>query len=69
MSLCVRGDQSPSDLAVSLAMWPMEDDTFIFALCQDHKLRVWSYKVFNDIEFLVLNLTHTDIMGYLIDGH
>ncbi|XP_060784508.1 nuclear pore complex protein Nup160 isoform X1 [Neoarius graeffei] len=40
----IRGDQSPCDLAVSLAVWPMEDDTFIFALCQDHKLRVWSYK-------------------------
>ncbi|XP_053538114.1 nuclear pore complex protein Nup160 [Ictalurus punctatus] len=40
----IRGDQSPCDLAVSLSVWPMEDDTFIFALCQDHKLRVWSYK-------------------------
>ena len=39
-----RGEQSPCDLAVSLAAWSLEDDTFVFALCQDHKLRVWSFK-------------------------
>ncbi|XP_062856315.1 nuclear pore complex protein Nup160 isoform X2 [Trichomycterus rosablanca] len=40
----IRGEQTPGDLAVSLAVWPIDDDTFIFALCQDHKLRVWFHK-------------------------
>ncbi|XP_030633341.1 nuclear pore complex protein Nup160 [Chanos chanos] len=44
MPTAIRRDQSPSDLAVSLAVAKMEDDTFIFTLCQDHKLRVWSHK-------------------------
>ncbi|KAI4883556.1 hypothetical protein NFI96_023353 [Prochilodus magdalenae] len=44
MPSAIRGEQSPCDLAVSLAAWSLEDDTFIFALCQDHKLRVWSFK-------------------------
>ncbi|XP_028842114.1 nuclear pore complex protein Nup160 [Denticeps clupeoides] len=44
MPTAIRGDQSPSDLALSLAVRHLEDDTFIFALCQDHKLRMWSYK-------------------------
>uniref|UniRef100_A0A3B4CKH0 Nucleoporin 160 n=1 Tax=Pygocentrus nattereri TaxID=42514 RepID=A0A3B4CKH0_PYGNA len=45
MPSAIRGEQSPCDLAVSLAAWSLEDDTFIFALCQDHKLRVWSFKL------------------------
>ncbi|XP_035252589.1 nuclear pore complex protein Nup160 [Anguilla anguilla] len=44
MPTAIRGDQSPSNLPVSLAVRQLEDDTFIFALCQDHKLRMWSYK-------------------------
>uniref|UniRef100_A0A3B1IPV2 Nucleoporin 160 n=1 Tax=Astyanax mexicanus TaxID=7994 RepID=A0A3B1IPV2_ASTMX len=44
MPSAIRGEQSPCDLAVSLAASSLEDDTFIFALCQDHKLRVWSFK-------------------------
>ncbi|XP_062403164.1 nuclear pore complex protein Nup160 [Sardina pilchardus] len=44
MPTAIRGDQSPSDLALSLAVRQLEDDTFIFALCQDHKLRMWSFK-------------------------
>ena len=45
--MCVfsRGDQSPGDLALSLAARELEDDTFIFALCHDNKLRMWSYRV------------------------
>ncbi|XP_072374893.1 nuclear pore complex protein Nup160 [Scyliorhinus torazame] len=44
MSTAIRGDQGPSDLPVSLAVQLVEHDAFIFALCQDHKLRLWSYK-------------------------
>ncbi|KAL4622892.1 nuclear pore complex protein Nup160 [Arapaima gigas] len=44
MPTAIRGDTSPSDLPVNLAVRLLEDDTFIFALCQDHKLRLWSYK-------------------------
>ncbi|XP_036390935.1 nuclear pore complex protein Nup160 [Megalops cyprinoides] len=44
MPTAIRGDQSPSDLPVSLAVRQLEHDTFIFALCQDHKLRMWSYR-------------------------
>ena len=40
-----RGDQGPSDRPLSLAVHCVENDAFIFALCQDHKLRMWSYKV------------------------
>ncbi|CAM4735240.1 unnamed protein product [Leuciscus chuanchicus] len=44
MPTAIRGDQSTSDVAVSLAVHQLEDDTFVFALCQDHKLRMWSFK-------------------------
>uniref|UniRef100_A0A6Q2YMV0 Nucleoporin 160 n=1 Tax=Esox lucius TaxID=8010 RepID=A0A6Q2YMV0_ESOLU len=44
MPTAIRGEQSPGDLALSLAVRELEDDTFIFALCQDHKLRLWSYR-------------------------
>ncbi|KAG9475798.1 hypothetical protein GDO78_003943 [Eleutherodactylus coqui] len=40
----IRGDQDPAHLPVSLAVHCLENDAFIFALCQDHKLRLWSYK-------------------------
>ncbi|KAM5246979.1 nuclear pore complex protein Nup160 isoform 3-T3 [Ctenodactylus gundi] len=44
MPTAIRGDQGPSDRALSLAVHCVERDAFIFALCQDHKLRMWSYK-------------------------
>uniref|UniRef100_A0A673X1T2 Nucleoporin 160 n=1 Tax=Salmo trutta TaxID=8032 RepID=A0A673X1T2_SALTR len=44
MPTAIRGEQSPGDLALSLAVRELEDDTFIFALCQDHKLRMWSFR-------------------------
>uniref|UniRef100_A0A674CRI1 Nucleoporin 160 n=1 Tax=Salmo trutta TaxID=8032 RepID=A0A674CRI1_SALTR len=44
MPTAIRGEQSPGDLALSLAVRELEDDTFILALCQDHKLRMWSYR-------------------------
>uniref|UniRef100_A0A4W5LG59 Nucleoporin 160 n=1 Tax=Hucho hucho TaxID=62062 RepID=A0A4W5LG59_9TELE len=44
MPTAIRGEHSPGDLALSLAVRELEDDTFIFALCQDHKLRMWSYR-------------------------
>ncbi|XP_057184920.1 nuclear pore complex protein Nup160 isoform X1 [Triplophysa rosa] len=44
MPTAIRGDQSPSDLAISLVAHQLEDDTFVLALCQDHKLRMWSFK-------------------------
>ncbi|KAM4017014.1 nuclear pore complex protein Nup160 [Anomaloglossus baeobatrachus] len=40
----IRGDPDPAHLPVSLAVHCLENDAFIFALCQDHKLRMWSYK-------------------------
>uniref|UniRef100_A0A8C7L319 Nucleoporin 160 n=1 Tax=Oncorhynchus kisutch TaxID=8019 RepID=A0A8C7L319_ONCKI len=36
--------QVSGDLALSLAVRELEDDTFILALCQYHKLRMWSYR-------------------------
>lgn len=45
MPTAIRGDQSPSDLVLSLAVRELEEDSFIFALCQDHKLRMWSFRV------------------------
>ncbi|XP_035864192.1 uncharacterized protein LOC116045085 [Sander lucioperca] len=44
MPTAIRGDQSPSDRALSLAVGELEEDCFIFALCQDHKLRMWSFR-------------------------
>ncbi|XP_040836190.1 nuclear pore complex protein Nup160 [Ochotona curzoniae] len=44
MPTAIRGDQGASDRALSLAVHCVEHDAFIFALCQDHKLRMWSYK-------------------------
>ncbi|RXN36925.1 nuclear pore complex Nup160 [Labeo rohita] len=61
MPTAIRGDQSISDLAISLAVHQLEDDTFIFALCQDHKLRMWSFK--NQMCLLV-----TDMLDYMPVG-
>ncbi|KAG8431550.1 hypothetical protein GDO86_018318 [Hymenochirus boettgeri] len=44
MSSSIRGDTGPAHLPVSLAVQTLENDCFLFALCQDHKLRMWSYK-------------------------
>ncbi|XP_074854250.1 nuclear pore complex protein Nup160 isoform X2 [Carettochelys insculpta] len=44
MPTAIRGDHGPSDLPVSLSVHCLEHDAFLFALCQDHKLRMWSYK-------------------------
>ncbi|KAM9659413.1 nuclear pore complex protein Nup160 isoform 8-T8 [Trichechus inunguis] len=44
MPTAIRGDQGPSDRPLSLAVHCVEHDAFIFALCQDHKLRMWSFK-------------------------
>ncbi|XP_072278003.1 nuclear pore complex protein Nup160 [Pyxicephalus adspersus] len=44
MPTAIRGDHGPAHLPVSLAVHCLENDALIFALCQDHKLRMWSYK-------------------------
>ncbi|XP_068117185.1 nuclear pore complex protein Nup160 isoform X2 [Hyperolius riggenbachi] len=44
MPTAIRGDYGPAHLPVSLGVHCLEHDAFIFALCQDHKLRMWSYK-------------------------
>uniref|UniRef100_A0A7N8Y798 Nucleoporin 160 n=1 Tax=Mastacembelus armatus TaxID=205130 RepID=A0A7N8Y798_9TELE len=44
MPTAIRGDQGLADLVVSLAVRELEEDSFIFALCQDHKLRMWSFR-------------------------
>ncbi|XP_045147051.1 nuclear pore complex protein Nup160, partial [Echinops telfairi] len=44
MPTAIRGDQGPSDRPLSLAVHCGDHDAFIFALCQDHKLRMWSFK-------------------------
>uniref|UniRef100_A0A8B9ZWA7 Nucleoporin 160 n=1 Tax=Anas zonorhyncha TaxID=75864 RepID=A0A8B9ZWA7_9AVES len=44
MPTAIRGDCGPSDLPVSLSVHCLDHDAFVFALCQDHKLRMWSYK-------------------------
>ncbi|XP_049929502.1 nuclear pore complex protein Nup160 [Epinephelus moara] len=44
MPTAIRGEQSPADLALSLAVRELEEDSFIFALCHDHKLRMWSFR-------------------------
>uniref|UniRef100_A0A8C9EK46 Nucleoporin 160 n=1 Tax=Pavo cristatus TaxID=9049 RepID=A0A8C9EK46_PAVCR len=44
MPTAIRGDGGPSDLPISLAVHCLDHDAFLFALCQDHKLRMWSYK-------------------------
>ena len=41
----IRGYQQPADLALCLAVQELEGDTFLFALCQDLKLRMWSFRV------------------------
>ncbi|XP_034021675.1 nuclear pore complex protein Nup160-like [Thalassophryne amazonica] len=45
MPTAIWGDQSPGDLALSVAVRELEEDAFIFALCQDHRLRMWSFTV------------------------
>ncbi|XP_042267285.1 nuclear pore complex protein Nup160 isoform X1 [Thunnus maccoyii] len=44
MPSVIRGEQTPADLALSLVVRELEEDSFIFALCQDHKLRMWSFR-------------------------
>ncbi|XP_061780964.2 nuclear pore complex protein Nup160 [Nerophis lumbriciformis] len=44
MPSAIMGDQTPADLVVSLAVRELEDDSIILALCQDHKLRMWSFR-------------------------
>uniref|UniRef100_A0A672U633 Nucleoporin 160 n=1 Tax=Strigops habroptila TaxID=2489341 RepID=A0A672U633_STRHB len=44
MPTAIRGDCGPSDLPISLSVHCLDHDAFLFALCQDHKLRMWSYK-------------------------
>ncbi|KAL0628387.1 Nuclear pore complex protein Nup160 [Plecturocebus cupreus] len=58
MPTAIRGDQLPSDRPLSLAVHCVEHDAFIFALCQDHKLRMWSYK-----EQMCLMVA--DMLGYV----
>ncbi|KAJ1183130.1 hypothetical protein NDU88_008300 [Pleurodeles waltl] len=45
MPTAIRGDQGLSDLPISLLVHCLGHDAFLFALCQDHKLRMWSYKI------------------------
>lgn len=45
MPTAIRGEPSPFDLVLSLAVRELEEDSFLFALCQDHKLRMWSLRV------------------------
>lgn len=45
MPTAIRGEQSPGDLVLSMAVRELEEDSFIFALCQDHRLRMWSLRV------------------------
>lgn len=45
MPTAIRGEQSPADLVLSLVVREEEDDSLIFALCQDHRLRMWSLTV------------------------
>uniref|UniRef100_A0A670YTG5 Nucleoporin 160 n=1 Tax=Pseudonaja textilis TaxID=8673 RepID=A0A670YTG5_PSETE len=61
MPTAIRGDQNPSDLPVSLSVHCREHDALLFALYQDHKLRMWSYKnqmclmVADMLEFVPVN--------------
>uniref|UniRef100_A0A3Q2PVR1 Nucleoporin 160 n=1 Tax=Fundulus heteroclitus TaxID=8078 RepID=A0A3Q2PVR1_FUNHE len=45
MPTAIRGEQSPPDRVLSLAVREEEEDSLIFALCQDHRLRMWSLTV------------------------
>uniref|UniRef100_A0A8D3DJM7 Nuclear pore complex protein Nup160 n=1 Tax=Scophthalmus maximus TaxID=52904 RepID=A0A8D3DJM7_SCOMX len=44
MPTAIRGEQSGADVALSLVVRELEEDSFIFALCQDHRLRMWSFR-------------------------
>ncbi|XP_062972887.1 nuclear pore complex protein Nup160 [Elgaria multicarinata webbii] len=61
MPTAIRGDQGLSDLPVSLSVHCREHDALLFALYQDHKLRMWSYKdqmclmVADMLEFVPVN--------------
>ncbi|XP_028287626.1 nuclear pore complex protein Nup160 isoform X2 [Parambassis ranga] len=44
MPTAIRGEANLPDLVLSLAVRELEEDSFIFALCQDHKLRMWSLR-------------------------
>lgn len=42
MPTAIRGDHGAADVVLSLAVREVENGSFLFALCQDHKLRMWS---------------------------
>lgn len=42
MPTAIRGDHATGDVVLSLAVREVENGSFLFALCQDHKLRMWS---------------------------
>ncbi|XP_028306669.1 nuclear pore complex protein Nup160 [Gouania willdenowi] len=42
VSSAMRSDQIPADSVLSLSVGVLQEDSFIFVLCHDHKLRVWS---------------------------
>ncbi|XP_069037691.1 nuclear pore complex protein Nup160 isoform X2 [Lepisosteus oculatus] len=72
MPTAIRGDQGPSDVPLSLAVRQIESDAFVFALCQDHKLRLWSYKdqmcllVADMLEYMPVNKDARHTLG---QGH
>lgn len=61
-----RGDQSLSDLPVSMSVHCREHDAFLFALYQDHKLRMWSYKVSMKVCFLCVYLLLATVVYYFL---
>ncbi|CAH1786774.1 unnamed protein product, partial [Owenia fusiformis] len=40
----IRGGQEATDASLSLAIHPFGQDIFIFSVCRDHKIRMWSCK-------------------------
>ncbi len=39
------GTGEASDTALSLLVHPLGQETYVFAVCRDHKLRMWAAKV------------------------
>jgi hypothetical protein len=40
--LMSKGAESAAEAASSMLIHPVNNDLFVFAICKDHRLRIWS---------------------------
>ena len=46
-SMLINGGNDGSEAVTSLAIHPLYNDVYVFGLCKDHKIRMWSSSTFD----------------------